>query len=316
MSSLSVIICAHNPREDYLRRTLASLRGQLLDKTEWEFLLIDNGSTPPLGEAWDLRWHPQGRCVQEGEIGLTAARLRAIREAKGQLLIFVDDDNVLSPDYLSVAVATMAAHPFLGVVGAGVLAPEFEVKPSSTVKEMLPQLALRTVQVSHWSNNVMDSPTLPWGAGLCVRREVAQHYLTLVEALTTASVLDRRGQQLFCGGDDLFSWAGVELGYGFGIFPELRITHLISAGRVEANYLLRLVHDHSFSHGILRYLLVGAKPQPFGLARRVHFLLHGIRNGSFSMKCHFETARGESDAIEFIGREKVVPLKRAKGEMA
>lgn len=316
MSSLSVIICSHNPREDYLRRTLASLRDQRLDNTQWELLLIDNGSEKPLAKGWNLDWHPRARSLIESEVGLTAARLRAIKEAKGELLVFIDDDNILAPDYLEMAIATMAAHPFLGVIGAGVLEPEFESKPSATVKEMLPRLALRTVEVARWSNNVLDSPSFPWGAGLCVRRPVAQHYLKLVEKLTTAAVLDRRGERLFCGGDDLFSWASSELGCGFGVFPELRITHLISAKRVDARYLLRLVHDHSFSHGVLRYLLMGSRPEVFGMARRVRYLLHGLRNGSFSMKCHLETARGECEAMEFIRRERLVPLEREKLQVA
>ena len=43
----------------------------------------------------------------------------------------------------------------------------------------------------------------------------------LIEGLQTMATLDRRGDALFCGGDDLFSWAAAELGRGFGIFPEL-----------------------------------------------------------------------------------------------
>ena len=38
-------------------------------------------------------------------LGLTPARLRGIRESRGELLVFVDDDNVLERDYLEVALA-------------------------------------------------------------------------------------------------------------------------------------------------------------------------------------------------------------------
>jgi hypothetical protein len=47
---LSVILCTHNPRPDYLSRVLASLRGQTLPAEQWEFLLIDNASRQPLTE--------------------------------------------------------------------------------------------------------------------------------------------------------------------------------------------------------------------------------------------------------------------------
>ena len=311
---ISVIICSHNPREDYLARTLAGLRAQLMDKAEWELLLVDNASQEPLGASVDLSWHPNARCLREDEIGLTPARLRGIKEAKGDLLLFVDDDNVLVPDYLVETLAIMNAHGFLGVIGAGNLDPEFETQPSREVRGVLSLLALRNVDSARWSSNVMDGPTLPWGAGLCVRREIAQHYVELVKELATAAVLDRRGGQLFCGGDDLFSWAAAERGYGFGIFPQLRINHLISASRVEPAYLLRLTHDHSFSHGVLRYLLAGNQPSSFDVMRRIRIFLHGLRNGSFSMKYHLETARGETEAAQFISDERLRPLKeRSRG---
>src|ERR1022692_4717847 len=96
----SVIICTHNPRPDYLRRTLDALKAQTLPKEQWELLLIDNASKEPLADTWDLSWHPQARHIREEALGLTRARLCGISQSKGELLVFVDDDNVLSADYL------------------------------------------------------------------------------------------------------------------------------------------------------------------------------------------------------------------------
>jgi glycosyltransferase involved in cell wall biosynthesis len=104
-ASTSVILCTHNPGPEYLGRVLASLRGQTLPAKEWELLLIDNASKQTLMEAVDISWHPRGRYIREDELGLTAARLRGIQESSGGLLIFVDDDNVLAPDYLDRAKA-------------------------------------------------------------------------------------------------------------------------------------------------------------------------------------------------------------------
>jgi glycosyltransferase involved in cell wall biosynthesis len=36
----TIIICTHNPRRDYLQRTLESLKAQTLSRDRWEFLLI------------------------------------------------------------------------------------------------------------------------------------------------------------------------------------------------------------------------------------------------------------------------------------
>ena len=105
---ISVIICTHNPRADYLGRTLDGLRSQELSAGEWELVLVDNASPEPVAPRFDLGWHPRARVVVEPEMGLTAARLRGISEASAPLLVFVDDDNVLSADYLKRALSLAA----------------------------------------------------------------------------------------------------------------------------------------------------------------------------------------------------------------
>jgi hypothetical protein len=113
---------------------------------------------------------------------------------------------------------------------------------------------------------------------------------------------------LFSGEDDLFSWAAAADGRGFGIFPELRITHLISAGRLNRGYFVRLIHDHAFSHGVLSYLLAGLPPRRSGPDRYVRLLLHGIRKGRFSMRCRRAALRGEDAAARFLSENGLRPL--------
>jgi hypothetical protein len=116
-------------------------------------------------------------------------------------------------------------------------------------------------------------------------------------------VIDRRGSRLFCGGDDLFSWASVCGGTGFGLFPELRVTHLINAQRLTRGYMLRLLHDHRLSHGVLGYMLDGTRPRRIDLIRCVDVFLRGIKNGWFPMRCQWATARGEDRAARLIAEQ-------------
>src|ERR1700722_8904228 len=126
--SLSVIICTHNPRRDYLQRVLDALKAQTLPKEQWELLLIDNASKEPVAGRFDLSWQAQGRHVREDEVGLTAARLRGIKDSKSELLLFVDDDNVLAVDYLEQAVKIGRSMEFIGAWG-GCIEHEFEIVP-------------------------------------------------------------------------------------------------------------------------------------------------------------------------------------------
>jgi glycosyltransferase involved in cell wall biosynthesis len=110
----TVIICTHNPRADYLQRCLDALCAQTLPRHRWERLVVDNQSQEPL--IIDLSWHFSARLVREDELGLTPARLRAIRESAGDILIFVDDDNVLDPNFVEMALGVAQQIPFVGSV--------------------------------------------------------------------------------------------------------------------------------------------------------------------------------------------------------
>jgi glycosyltransferase involved in cell wall biosynthesis len=300
-TQLSVIVCTHNPRADYLRRTLEALKTQTLPLEQWELLLVDNASDERLKSTCDISWHPSARHVREERIGLTAARLRGIKESRGELLVFVDDDNVLALDFLEQAAAIASRCPHLGVFGAGLIRPEFAAPPRPEFVGLLGLLALRTVPDTRWSNHYEDWPTIPWGAGLCVTREIATRYVELLRRLADIAIIDRNGEYLYCGGDDLFSWVSVRLGKGFGIFPGLTVTHLIPGERLTRRYLLRLLRDKSTSSAIIKYHLSGVKPEGPNWLVTIRMLAHGLKNGWFSMRCRFADASGKREAAQIIG---------------
>jgi glycosyltransferase involved in cell wall biosynthesis len=307
--SLSVIVCTHNPVADYLRRVLAALDAQTLHKAEWELVLIDNASATPLAGAWDLSWHPRARLVREAELGLTPARQRGIRETSAAVLVYVDDDNVLAPDYLRTAQALLRSHPHLGAIGAGVLEPDFAVTPSRELVPYLPALALRNDTRASWSGNTADRASVPWGAGLCVTRPVADAYGALLEHLDVRDMLDRRGERLFGNGDMAFSWSAARLGLGFGVFPALRATHLIRAERLTQRYLLRLAYDLNFSNGVSDYLWSGTMPggQRSRAEELLRLALRTLRRGPFAMRMGWAGLRGTDAASKFIASRGLQP---------
>jgi glycosyltransferase involved in cell wall biosynthesis len=124
----SVIVCTHNPRPDFLDQVIEALKAQTLPMPLWELLVVDNASTIPLAPVLKLAWHPHQRVVREEKLGLTHARLRGITESTGDVLVFVDDDNVLRADYLEQALAIAEKHPRIGSWG-GTIYPQFEQPP-------------------------------------------------------------------------------------------------------------------------------------------------------------------------------------------
>lgn len=304
----SIIICTHNPRREYLSRVLASLKLQTLPFANWELLLIDNASNDALKNTIDLSWHPNARHIREEELGLTPARLRGIRESRGQFLIYVDDDGVLAPNYLETAFSILQSRPWLGVIGAGELQPEFEKAPAPKFQRLLHFLAIRSVTRAIWSNRPDDYDTIPFGAGLCVRRNVSLRYVDLLAKLNANECLDRRGAELNCGGDNLFSFAAAFSDLGFGLFPELKIRHLIPAARLRETYFLRLLEAHGFSHVVIGYLLNTSDGRPATALGSLRRLLSVARNGVFDLRLELAAQRGRRRAWRYISARALTPL--------
>jgi glycosyltransferase involved in cell wall biosynthesis len=254
MIQISVITCTHNPRSDYLERVLDGLKGQTLPKDRWEFLLIDNGSRDKVAEGCDLRWHPNGRHVREEELGLTPARIRGIHEAQGDLLVFVDDDNVLDGSYLENALRIRDEYKHLGAYGAGRIVAEFEIPPPPETLPHLKLLTIRDEKAPLWANLVTSNSSLPYGAGLCVLREIAWEYARQAVTDYRRKSLGRQGQLLLSSEDIDLAFFACKLGRGTGVFPTLALVHLIPPRRLSRDYLVRLAQGHAFSHVILARL--------------------------------------------------------------
>jgi glycosyltransferase involved in cell wall biosynthesis len=251
MYQVSVIICTHNPRIEYLNKVLEALKAQTLAVEKWELILVDNGSKTPLSDVIDLSWHPGGRCVRENDLGLTPARIRGIVESQSELLLFVDDDNCLYKDYLDIIVDRMGNNPLLGVLGAGKIIPVYETEPSAEVKPYVGWLALRDNNRPFYSNEISFNGAIPLGAGLCIRKVFALKYVEASKQRLLSASLDRTGNALLSGGDVDMALYVCKDGYLAGTIPELGMTHLIPSSRLHPDYIVRLMAGHAFSLYIL-----------------------------------------------------------------
>ncbi|PAW79855.1 MAG: hypothetical protein B9S32_00565 [Verrucomicrobia bacterium Tous-C9LFEB] len=252
MPELSVILSTHNPRPDHLEATLRGLAAQTLPRERWELLIVDSASTPPLAADRARPGHPEGRVVREEIPGLTPARLRGIAETATPLIVFVDDDNVLNPDYLERALALSAKWPDLGVWGGQTIG-RYEEEPAEWLQPWC-WIAVREFERDEWSNSLDDARAVPFGAGMCVRRSVADFYRKAVGEDPLRRRLDRTGTSLGGGGDNDIVFTACKMGLGRGLFRELKLQHLIPAQRVQPEYLLNLVRSTTCSYQILLHL--------------------------------------------------------------
>jgi glycosyltransferase involved in cell wall biosynthesis len=268
---LSVIICTHNPRRDYLRRVLDALRNQSLSKDLWELILVDNASQKALAEEWDLTWHPHARHVRETRLGLTFARVRGFRESIGKIIVYVDDDNVLDSNYLQCAQQVLAEDPSLGACGGKVIG-EFETSLPKWFSRISVSLACcdqgPEAKYFSWIGLNRSQRNVPWGspsgAGIILKREAYQLYIDAISGDPIRQRLDRRGIDLASSGDNDIVLTLMSNGYRSAYIPKLVTWHLIPSRRVSPGYLASLAYAGNRTFYLVLYIhgIADAQPVP------------------------------------------------------
>jgi glycosyltransferase involved in cell wall biosynthesis len=128
---VSVIVAAYNG-ETFLRPALESVFAQ--DYDSFEVVFVDDGSTDGTAE---IARSFLVRYLHQENHGLPAARNAGLREARGELVAFADDDDLLPPSKLALQVRYLDEHPEVGcvlgrnewIVEEGVEAPKLERDP-------------------------------------------------------------------------------------------------------------------------------------------------------------------------------------------
>ena len=260
MSLIAVVICTRNPKQDYFNNALAALEKQTLSKQAWSLYIVDNGSDPPVAQHLDKRYISLvSEIIIEDSPGLTNARLAAIKRTKEDLIIFVDDDNLLDPNYLEEALEISANWSMLGTWG-GQISGIFTEEPTALGKQYYNWLAIRKLEQDIWSNVHFDLTAHPCGAGMCVRRIVAEQYLRVATQDQRHLQLGRNGDRLWGSEDTDIAYTATSLGYGNGIFTKLHMRHIMPSNRFEEHYLLKLVEGMTCSYYILNF--IWGKPVP------------------------------------------------------
>lgn len=272
---ISVVLCTHNPRPAYLERVMAALREQTLPRSSWELLIVDNRSDQPLATQADLSWHEHARCVREENLGLSHARCRGIRESKGEIMVFVDDDNVLASDYLEQTLVISQQQPRAGV-WCGQSRPVFETPPPDWAQPFLPYLALREFDHDSFMMKRDMAQPLPYGAGMCVRRVVAEAFAQAYQQESWRSLLGRQGSNLMSGEDSDMGLLSLKIGWGIGSFSRLRLEHLIPSSRLTREYLLRLTEASSASSCLISFFHGESQQAPSRLRLALRYLRYWL----------------------------------------
>ncbi|MDX1973075.1 MAG: glycosyltransferase [Candidatus Sumerlaeia bacterium] len=268
----TIACCTHKPNPEFLRQVLEHIRHQTIFE-DLEILIINNDTESfPENISLILSSVPQLRIVQEVQPGLTKARERAVQEATAEILIFLDDDNLLSADYAEQAVNYLKAYPEVTCIGGKVI-PEYLQSPPDWFAGMERYLACRDLgdKEVHVTPDDFTAERIgnithrfPLGAGMAVRRQLLIHFFQQMSNQPT-KITDRRGVQSFsCGGDvEICLWL-LSNGHRLSYVPELNLRHLIPASRLKQEYLERIVEEASRTWVVLSWMYGVGSFQPLG----------------------------------------------------
>jgi hypothetical protein len=239
-TGLSVIICSYNA-QSRITPTLEAL-AKCEAKFPVEVILVDNNSSdqtvPTARAAWErLACSYQFRILNEPRPGKYFAQKTGVIEACHEFIVFCDDDNWLSVDYLSRA-AEVLSCPTVGAV-SGLAEPVFEVPPHPFVYSHGSWLALGIQALS--SGDVTHSRGYVWGAGLGARRS---NLLKIYQCPGLPILVGPTGELSAARGEDNeLCWALTVLNTTLVYDDKLRLRHYMPESRIQLSYLRKRAEE-------------------------------------------------------------------------
>lgn len=228
MPLVSVIICTHN-RDNYLGAAIDSSIGQ--DFGDFEIVVVDNASSDRTREVVESR--PGVKYVYEPVTGLSVARNTGAKAASGEILAYLDDDAVATPQWLSILHAAYQNNPKLAIAGGKVtlLWPEGSLPPPWLSDGLAGNLGAYDL-----GENIIyiQNPGLtPRGLNYSIRR-------TFLEQIGGFDVnLGRVGKKLLSNEELLMTERALQLGWQVAYLPEALVAHNVSPERINQSWFLK-----------------------------------------------------------------------------
>ena len=255
---LSVIVCTCN-RSEKLRQALRSLEAMAVPAaSSWELLVVDNNSSDNTrAVALEFAQHSglALRYIFEPQAGLCRARNRGVREARGEILAFTDDDCVADHNWIKTIWEEFVNDPELAMLGGSFFNYSSSDRPirNRVFKECMPFTSAK-----HAFKMIA-------GGNMAFRREVFDSIGQFDPYLDV-------GSKFKSAGDSDFVYRAFKAGYKIVHAPNVVIHH--HHGRKTEAQVLSLKRGYVLGRGAVygKHILQG-DPVIFKLACREIFRL-------------------------------------------
>jgi glycosyltransferase involved in cell wall biosynthesis len=230
--NITVILCTYN-RCAILSKALASVAvSNVPESIQWEVLVVDNNSkdqTRDVVEDFCRKYPGRFRYLFESQQGLSHARNAGIREARGQILAFMDDDVTVESTWLQNLTSPFPTGVWNGIGGRVLPQGAFSPPPWLDIKE---RYALAPLAIFDLGADAQELGEPPFGANMTYRKEMFQKYGGF------RADLGRCGDSMLSNEDTEFGWRLIAGGERLRYEASAVVYHPVFNSRLNKSYFL------------------------------------------------------------------------------
>lgn len=234
--TLSIAVCTYN-RSDVLPKCLESLINQTTDKELFEVLIIDNNSTDNTKKiAWDFCKESQNfKYIFEEKQGLSHARNRAIDEAKGTYLAYIDDDAIADKEWVEKIFSVIQNNKDIAAFGGKIL-PWYNTEKPKWFKD---EFGLHSWGDEHLQLSLQNYPFGLSGSDMIFKKDILAKYNGF------SAEYGMTGKKIAFGEESLLFNKMLKNSENVQYFPDLFVYHLVS----EKSFSLKNAFKRSVQNG-------------------------------------------------------------------
>lgn len=261
---VTVIVCTYN-RCQSLTEALGSVALSVVpDSMEWEVLVVDNNSkdqTRDVVDGFNRKYPGRFHYLFEVRQGKSHALNSGIREARGEVLAFMDDDVTVESSWLRDITASLNGNVWAGTGGR--ILPARSFRPPRWLQLQGPHNMGGILALFDLGGQRRDLDRPPFGTNMAFRKEVFQKYGGFRTDLGPCPGSEIRNEDTEFG--RRLMAAGERLLYE----PSALVYHAVPESRLSKKYFLSFWFD--YGRAAIRELT--RRPDIWGIPRRYLTLL-------------------------------------------
>lgn len=223
---ISIVICSYN-RADFLESVLNTLTHQTIGYKFFEVIVINNNSTDDtqtVAEDYTLK-HDTFRVVFEKKQGLSHARNRGYKEAKGDWVAYLDDDAKASNNYVERMLHVIKHYDF--DCFGGVYLPWYKYGKPKWFKDEYGSNGFKLKKTG-----ILDEDYASGGV-IVFKKSVLEYFNGFPVNIGMSGTKVAYGEEVF------LQIKMKQKGYVIGFDPNLRIEHVVARKKLKISWFLR-----------------------------------------------------------------------------